>query len=154
PRRNRIISGLARGTLVTEAYEKGGALITARMAAEQNREVFAVPGPVFNDSVKGVHRLVQLGYGKLVHDVEDVLVELGATFGKKAVQVVPEKNMHEDLNALEVKLYNVLNAEPMQINTICTKSGLDPSTALVYLLSLEFKGLVLQMAGKQFYKVS
>lgn len=154
PRRNRIISGLARGTLVTEAYEKGGALITARMAAEQNREVFAVPGPVFNDSVKGVHRLVQLGYGKLVHDVEDVLVELGATFDKKAVQVVPEKNMHEDLNALEVKLYNVLNAEPMQINTICTKSGLDPSTALVYLLSLEFKGLVLQMAGKQFYKVS
>jgi len=154
PRRNRIISGLAKGTLVTEAYEKGGALITARMAAEQNREVFAVPGPIFSDSVKGVHRLVQLGYGKLVHDVDDILCELGASFGKKAVRDAPEKNIHEDLNALEGKLYSVLTSEPMQINVICNKSGLDPSTALVYLLSLEFKGLVLQMAGKQFYKVS
>ena len=153
PRRNRIISGLSRGTLVTEAYEKGGALITARMAAEQNREVFAVPGPIFNDSVKGVHRLVQLGYGKLVHDVEDILIELGAAFETKASLNHQEVVMQEKLNALEEKLYNVLTAEPMQINTICNKSGLDPSTALVYLLSLEFKGLVLQMAGKQFYKV-
>lgn len=154
PRRNRIISGLARGTLVTEAYEQGGALITARMAVEQNREVFAVPGSIFNDSSEGVLSLIQQGYGKLVFQVQDILEELGVRLdvGSPGVERGAVKPT-EPLNHIEKKLYEILTHEPMQINMICNKSGLDPSTVLVYLLSLEFKGLIFQMAGKQFYKV-
>ena len=153
PRRNRIISGLTKGTLVTEAYEKGGALITARMAAEQNREVFAVPGSIFSKSGVGVHRLIQRGYGKLVLTVADILEEFGSSFVEEASDINRGDKERESLHPIEKKLYAILSDEPIQINAICEKSGLDPSTVLVYLLNLEFKGLVIQMAGKQFYKV-
>ena len=154
PRRNRIISGLSLGTLVAEAYEKGGALITARIAVEQNREVFAIPGSIFNNASEGTHKLIQLGYGKLVQNVEDILEELGEDRTKSPNKVASQQDeVFNSLNVVEKKLYDIISHEPMQINIICDKSGLDPSTALVYLLSLEFKGLVFQMAGKQFYKV-
>ena len=154
PRRNRIISGLTLGTLVTEAYEQGGALITARMAVEQNRDVFAVPGSIFNDSSRGVLSLLQQGYGKLVYKVQDIVEDLGVHWqGRLPAAEGRDNTTAEPLNHIENKLYEILTHEPMQINTICNKSGLDPSTVLVYLLSLEFKGLIFQMAGKQFYKV-
>jgi DNA processing protein len=153
PRRNRIISGLTRGTLVAEAFESGGALITARLAFEQDREVFAAPGSIFDDHAKGCHQLVQSGQARLVHSVEDLLEELG-------VHQVPSEPTNKaanrsglmDLNAVERTLYDVLTEVPMQIDAICDKAELDVSSALVYLLSLEFKGLVCQMAGKHFYR--
>ena len=152
PRRNRIISGLSLGTLVVEAYEKGGALITARMAVEQNREVFALPSPVHSKSGAGTNRLIQRGHAKLVLTVDDIVEELGlsepaSASAPKAAAPPP------DLHPIERQLYDALEAEPQHIDTLCQRTGHDPSTALVYLLGLEFKGLVRQMAGKQFFRV-
>ena len=149
PRRNRIVSGLALGTLVAEAYEKGGALITARLALEQNREVFAVPSPVQSRAGAGANRLIQRGHAKLVLDADDVLDELGLA-DPAATSAAPPP---PDLGPIEEKLYGALGSEPVHIDALCAKTGLDASTALVYLLSLEFKGLVRQLAGKQFFKV-
>lgn len=151
PRRNRIISGLSLGTLVVEAFEKGGALITARMAVEQNREVFALPSPVHSKSGAGANRLIQRGHAKLVLTVDDIVEELG--LAEPAPLPVPEAAAPPDLHPIERQLYDALEAEPQHIDALCQKTGHDPSTALVYLLGLEFKGLVRQMAGKQFFRV-
>jgi len=155
PERNRIVSGMTLGTLVVESHHEGGALITARMAVEQNREVFAMPGDVGRKASVGTNRLIQRGHAKLVLDVDDILDELGiapaaAASDEKAPAGTPAT---ESLNAIEQQLYEALDSEPVHIDTLCAHTGVDPSTALVYLLSLEFKGLVRQMAGKQFYRV-
>ncbi|MCG8608693.1 DNA-processing protein DprA [bacterium] len=152
PRRNRIISGLSLGTLVVEAFEKGGALITARIAVEQNREVFALPSPVHSRPGAGTNRLIQRGHAKLVLTVDDIVEELGLpepapSLFSEATEPPP------DLHPIERQLFDVLEAEPQHIDTLCQKTGHDVSTALVYLLGLEFKGLVRQMAGKQFFRV-
>lgn len=154
PERNRILSGVALGTLVVESYSEGGSLITARLALEQNREVFAVPGAITKDSSLGTNRLIQRGHAKLVLDVDDLLEELP--------QVVPDKREEtdtnssqdplEDLTGEKKRLYESLSDTPVHIDTLCEETGLDPSTALVHLLELEFNGLVRQMAGKQFYR--
>lgn len=157
PERNRILSGVALGTLVVESYSEGGSLITARLALEQNREVFAVPGPVNKDSSRGTNRLIQRGHAKLVLDVDDLLEELP--------QVIPEREEETDdvqpdrpsipddeLSEEQKCLYEALTDTPEHIDALCEETGLDPSTALVHLLDLEFKGLVRQMAGKQFYR--
>ncbi|NBC16289.1 MAG: DNA-protecting protein DprA [Bacteroidetes bacterium] len=153
PRRNRIISGMAHGTLVAEAYETGGALITARLAVEQNREVFALPSPVHSASGEGTNRLIQRGHAKLVLTVEDILDELGPMASPEPDDAGSSEEPPPRLNGVEQTLYDALGPEPTQIEVICDQTGLDASTALVYLLSLEFKGLVRQMAGKQFYRV-
>ena len=157
PRRNRIISGLALGTLVIEAFEKGGALITARLAVEQNREVFAVPGPVFNKTSIGCHKLIQDGHAKLVYDVDDILEEFQGIGGLQHINQsrIKETRPAVDLanmNSIEKKLYEALEETPIHVDVLCRKTGFDVSTALVYLLNLEFRGLVFQMAGKQFSK--
>lgn len=150
PRRNRIVSGLAKGTLVIEAYKTGGALITARLALEQNREVFAVPSPIHSRSGEGSNRLIQQGYAKLVLSIDDILDELGIE--RRQEQVGMTKQPPADLNQIETTLYNALSPDPIHIDTLCEKTNIDTSTALVYLLNLEFRGLVRQMAGKQFYR--
>lgn len=150
PRRNRIISGLALGTLVVEAFETGGALITARMAVEQNREVFALPSPVHSAAGRGTNRLIQRGHAKLVLGIEDILDELG--FDDAVAETPAAPAPPPSLNDVERRLYDALGAEPLHIDALCRATGLDASTALVYLLSLEFKGLVRQMAGKQFFR--
>ena len=151
PRRNRIVSGLALGTLVVEAYEEGGALITARLAVEQNREAFAVPGSVHSPASAGVNRLIQKGEAKLVQSVEDILEELD--MASKAMPV-----LMKDISALspeETTLCRALStaAGPLHINTLCLSAGMDPATALVHLLDLELKGIVKQLAGKQFFLI-
>lgn len=146
PRRNRIVSGMTLGTLVVEAYEDGGALITARLALEQNREVFAIPGPIHSSASAGVHALIRDGHAKLVQRLEDVFEELGfSNMASEGASVAVE------LEPLEERICRVLSPEPMHIDRICEAAGLDPSSALVYLLSLEFKGIVGQLAGKQFF---
>lgn len=149
PRRNRVISGIARGTLIVEAYEEGGALITARLAVEQNREVFAVPGPIYSKSSKGANALIRNGAATLVQRVEDMLDEFGLrdAAGRAAFERVDPGSLSDE----ERLLCDVLDSEPVHIDRICAVSGLDPATALVYLLSLEFKGVVRQLAGKQFF---
>ncbi len=146
PRRNRIVSGLARGVLVVEAFEQGGALITARVALEQNREVFALPAAYDLPSGAGTNRLIQRGEAKLVLGVDDVLEELGEA---RQPAAAPDLTA---LNDVERRLYDALGAEPLHIDALCASTGLDASTALVYLLSLEFSGHVRQLAGKQFLR--
>ncbi|MFQ5569068.1 MAG: DNA-processing protein DprA [Rhodothermales bacterium] len=151
PRRNRVISGLSLGVLVVEAYEKGGALITARLAVEQNREVFALPSAVHHRAGMGANRLIQRGHAKLVLTVDDMLDELG--FADQPQASTSEADAKPvDLSPIELTIYDALGPEPLHIDALCVKTGHDASTALVYLLSLEFKGLVRQMAGKQFYR--
>ncbi len=152
PRRNRIVSGLALGTLVIEAYEEGGALITARSALEQNRETFAVPGSVHSPASAGVNRLIQKGEAKLVQSVEDILEELD--MASKAT-TAPVKDIPV-LSPEETTLCQTLStaAGPLHINTLCLSAGMDPEAALVHLLDLELKGIVKQLAGKQFFLVA
>lgn len=152
PKRNRIISGLSLGTLVVEAFEKGGALITARMALEQNREVFAVPGSIFSPTAAGCHRLIAGGQAKLVHTVSDMLDELGVVSEAIRQNGVSKADRSQQLQGIERKLYDLLGEDPMHIDVLCHEAGVDVSTALVYLLNLEFKGFVRQLAGKQFYR--
>ncbi len=157
PERNRILSGLSLGSIVVESYSEGGALITARLALEQNREVFAVPGNVTKDSSRGTNRLIQRGHAKLVVDVEDVLEELPeitveAPEEVDAEDVAPEPRPDpaEELSGDEKVLYEALTDAPVHVDELCAETGIDPSTALPCLLELEFKGLVRQLAGKQF----
>lgn len=153
PERNRILSGLSLGTLVVESYAEGGSLITARLAVEQNREVFAVPGAVTKDSSRGTNRLIQRGHAKLVLEVEDLLEELPTVVESgesddEEVREAPDPT--EDLSDEEQQLYDALTDTPVHIDVLCEETGLDPSAALPTLLKLEFKGLVRQLAGKQF----
>ncbi len=150
PRRNRIIAGLSLGTLVVEAYETGGALITARLALDYNREVFALPGPADAPTSAGCHQLIQQGVARLVTSPDDILAEIASSLHTASTST--EKNPPE-LSEMERKLLDVLDTTPRHIEVICDQARMDPATALVYLLELEFKGLVRQMAGRQFYKV-
>lgn len=152
PRRNRIISGLARGVLVAEAFARGGALITAHLANEQNREVFTIPCSIFNAAGAGNHELIRLSLAKLVTSVTEIQEELGMV-GHLAQSTVNSDLELDSLGSIERVLYEALSTEPMHIDRLCGDTDLDPSTALVYLLSLEFKGIVRQMAGKMFYRV-
>lgn len=159
PERNRLLSGLSLGTLVVESYSEGGALITARLSLEQNREVFAVPGAVTKDSSRGANRLIQRGHAKLVLEVEDLLEELPDvtvtdpdSVEAETVSAEQRPDPAEELSGDAEKLYNALTDTPVHIDALCEETGLDPSTALPTLLKLEFKGLVHQMAGKQFYR--
>ncbi|PSQ85510.1 MAG: DNA-protecting protein DprA [Bacteroidetes bacterium QS_3_64_15] len=156
PERNRILSGLSLGTLVVESYSKGGALITARLAVEQNREVFAVPGGITKDSSRGTNRLIQRGHAKLVMEVEDLLEELPEVTVEDPEEVDAETVTTgtgpdpEELSGDAEVLYEALSNTPVHVDELCEDTGLDPSSALPTLLELEFKGLVRQLAGKQF----
>jgi len=153
PRRNRIISGMTLGTVIVEAFEKGGALITARLACEQNREVFAVPSPISRKDGpgSGCNRLIQRGHAKLIMSVEDIVSEIQQLQQSESVPGghgdTPDSLSHE-----EQILWGALEYQPIHLDAICSKCELDPSTALVNLLNLEFRGLVRQMAGKQFVR--
>jgi len=149
PRRNRLISGLARAVLIVEAYERGGALITARLALEQDRDVLAIPGALHNPASAGTNRLIRDSLARLVCSPDDVLEVLG--MGSASATSRPPSP--PSLSGLEQQLYEALEPEPLHIDVLCERTGLDPSTALVYLLQLEFKGLVRQLAGKQFYRL-
>ncbi|MFB6279564.1 MAG: DNA-processing protein DprA [Salinibacter sp.] len=156
PERNRILSGLSLGTLVVESYSKGGALITARLALEQNREVFAVPGAITKDSSRGANRLIQRGHAKLVMDVDDLLEELPEVTVTEPEAVDAETVTTssgpdpEELSGDAKVLYDALSDTPVHVDELCEETGLDSASALSTLLELEFKGLVRQLAGKQF----
>ncbi|NOX76381.1 MAG: DNA-protecting protein DprA [Gammaproteobacteria bacterium] len=149
PRRNRIISGLSLGTLVVEAALKSGSLITARLAAEQGREVFAIPGSIKNPLARGCHELVRLG-AKLTEHPEDVLEELGplaqvALPGARPPSV--ENNPFDTLNPAEDDLINTLGFEPTSIDTLVARSGLTAGGVSAMLLTLELQGRVTSSGG-------
>ena len=153
PIRNRIISGMCMGTIVVEASRKSGSLITARLAAEQNREVFAVPGSIHSFKSTGTHTLIKQG-AKLVENAQDVLEELTAFTAH--VPMAPEDlddSTTEKLASLapdELGLYNILSPYPQHIDVIVRKTSIEPGKLLSLLLRLELKGIVQQLPGKLF----
>jgi DNA processing protein len=151
PKRNRIISGLSHGVLITEAGEKSGALITALYAVDQDREVFAVPGAITNPKSKGVNTLIKKG-AVLVQNVQDILDEISAQLGLSPNR---EPVVREDpqLAGNEKIIYDFLDDQPVHIDQLALKSDRSPAEALSALLMLELKGLIRQMAGKMFVRL-
>ena len=148
PRRNRIMSGVSLGVLVVEAGPTSGALITANLALEQNREVLAVPGSVLSPASRGTNRLVQEG-AKLVRDYRDILEELN--LGAVAQQIEMKEILPE--SDTESALLKQLSAEPAHIDEVCRASGLPVSTVSSTLAMMELKGLV-RTAGSMKYVLS
>jgi DNA processing protein len=155
PRRNRIICGISLGTLVVESALKGGSLITAQLALDQNKEVFAVPGYINSRNSSGTNELIKKGHAKMVTNVEDIVCELEYKLAPLIRKPREEKNQElvNSLNVTEQKIYNNLAYEPMNIDKINEQTGLPISDCLVNLLSLELKGLVRQIPGKNFMKL-
>jgi DNA processing protein len=149
PRRNRIISGLSIGTVVIESAEDGGAMITASMALDQNRETFAVPGNITEKRSAGPNKLIRDGRAKLITSAQDIFLELSAQlhfdYQEKREQI-PE------LTPAERSMANLLSVKPLYIDFIAEQMDVSPSDALVILLSLEFKGVVRQLPGKYFVR--
>lgn len=137
PRRNRLISGLARGCLVIEAALSSGSLITAKLAAEQGREVFAIPGSIHSPLSKGCHALIKQG-AKLVESAQDVLDELGA-FGVSAAPIACAAEEHP--------LLAHMGFDPCDIDALVARSGLTPEAVSVMLLQLELEGKVASLPG-------
>jgi len=150
PRRNRIISGLSLGILVSEAGEKSGALITAYQALDQNREVFAIPGQITSRKSLGTNQLIKQG-AKLVQETEDIIVELESQLG-----IVESVDQHSEaiLNGFEKTLFGLLSEEPVHIDSLARESERTTSEVLSVLLTLELMGVVKQLSGKMFVKIS
>lgn len=156
PKRNRIISGLSLGTIVIESDIDGGALITARTALDQSREVFAVPGYITSKVSHGTNALIKNGQAKLVENIDDILVEIRNKLsglnidinGHPGVETKPEP----ELKGNEKLIYDtfLMTIDPLHIDEISEKSGLNISDSLVTLLNMEFKGIVDQLPGKRF----
>ncbi|HGJ65787.1 TPA: DNA-protecting protein DprA [bacterium] len=154
PRRNRLISGMSLGTLVVEASIKSGALITAELALEQGREVFAVPGQILSELSKGTHELIKQG-AKLVDSVDDILNELPEYNYQPSEE---EKIKHEDekiesqFTQEEKAIWNVIGLSPIHIDDISKQSNLPTYKVSSTLVMLEIKGLIRQLAGKMFVR--
>lgn len=154
PRRNRIISGISLGSLIIESGLKGGSILTAEFAIDQNREVFAVPGYINSKQSEGTNELIKRGQAKLVTQIEDILEELEIKLKpllKNEINIKTEKLL-ADLNEPERKIYETIEYELMHIDKINELTGLSVSECLVHLLSLEFKGYIRQSPGKNFIK--
>jgi len=152
PARNRIISGLCRGVVVIEAAKHSGSLITAELAMEQGREVFAVPGRVDSAKSEGCHRLIREG-ATLIHTVADIMAELNyqappATSAQTVVAAVSEP-----LNAEEACIVACLEAYPKNIDTIINATRFPAQKVAALLLGLELKGVVAAHPGQQYQRL-
>lgn len=144
PRRNRLISGLSRGCLVVEAALGSGSLITARFAAEQGREVFAIPGSIHSPLSRGCHALIKQG-AKLVDAAEDVLSELGVWESRPV-----DSNAPADIP----ELLTHMGYDPVDMDTLCERAGLPPERVTAELLRLELAGLVATLPGGRYQRLS
>ncbi len=143
PRRNRIISGLSLGCLVVEASLQSGSLITARMALEQGREVFAIPGSIHAPQSKGCHHLIKQG-AKLVERAQDILEELGHFAASPSRQVaVPEEH----------PLFAHLGFDPVDMDSLIQRSGLTIEALSAILLQLELEGVVATLPGGLYQRI-
>jgi DNA processing protein len=142
PRRNRLISGLACGVLVVEAAEKSGSLITARVAADQGRDVFAIPGSIHSPLSKGCHVLIKQG-AKLVESAQDILEEISVI-----ARNTPSASMAVAVaQPCHSALYDQLGFDPVDGDTLAARSGLDAAALATQLLELELQGLLEVLPG-------
>lgn len=142
PERNRIIAGLSLGTVVLEAPKESGAIITARLALEDNREVFAVPGQVFDENSRGCHALIAKGHAHLALDPLEVLHEVGIVVsdGGQKTEYVPA-------DTSEGKIWEALTSMPQKIDDIVERTALDPATIGAKLTVLELSGAARNTGG-------
>lgn len=152
PARNRIISGLCRGTVVVESRLRGGSMITGYLASDQNRELFAVPGRVGTPTSEGPNDLIRRGYAKLVERVEDVVEEIAAMVEDGAIRALAEEEASADAVVPPHlrSLYEALAREPGHVDELARRMRVDVSSLLVQLFELEAAGLVRQLSGRQF----
>ena len=157
PSRNRIISGLSLGVLVAEAAEKSGSLITARLATEQGREVFAIPGSIHNPMARGCHRLIRQG-AKLVEQASDILEELAPYLSAaSAGTMAPDSAVVEEEFQLDdeyARLLDVVGYDPVSIDEIIQQSGLTAEEVSSMLLLLELQGHVESLSGNRFCRIN
>jgi DNA processing protein len=158
PARNRIIAGMTLGTVVVEAAAKSGSLITARLAADQGREVFAVPGSINSAKSSGVHNLLKQG-AKLVTSVNDIIEEFPRLMFDAVSKEPQEREDHgANVNPMlpmtpeESCIFNLIEPYPIHIDELSQKAGLGIGPLAGILLNLELKGVVTQMPGKYFCK--
>jgi DNA processing protein len=157
PRRNRIISGLCLGVVVTEATMQSGSLITARLALDQGREVFGVPGSIQSENSRGPHSLIKQG-AKLVESAQDILDELLPQLDDRLrSQVVTPARQREDaaasLDAVEARVYHLLSHEPVHIDDLIARSGMTAGEVTAVLLGLELKHHARQLPGPSYLRV-
>ncbi len=162
PRRNRIISGLSQGTLVIEAAKKSGSLITARLASEQNREVFAIPGSIHNPLSKGCHQLIREG-AKLVETAQDILEEMSKVIDMNTVVINSKSNDTEpetiDSSPLEEggeqsDLLEKMAYDPVSIDELVIRTGQSPESIAAMLLILELQNKVSSNGGGTYTRIS
>lgn len=145
PRRNRLIAGLGQGTLVVEAALQSGSLITARLAAEQGREVFAIPGSIHSPQARGCHALLRQG-AKLVESAQDVLEDLRlAPVAPRAAQAEPPEG--------ENPLLDALGYDPVGLDALIARTGIPASLLQAQLLELELAGEIARLPGGLFQRV-
>ena len=147
PTRNRIIAGLARGTLVVEAALQSGSLITARLAAEAGREVFAIPGSIHAPQSRGCHALLKQG-AKLVEQAQDVLEELRLPSAPRGPEVESEPSAERP-----DALLDALGYDPVSLDALVARTGIGPAELNAKLLELELGGHVARLPGQLFQRI-
>ena len=150
PRRNRIMVGLSLGVLIVEGDLKSGALITARLALDENREVFAVPGSIYSPTFRGTNWLIQAGQAKLVTRVEDILEELNLTMAAHQMEAKTQLPADET----EASLLRYLSSEPIHIDDVRRDSGLAIDAVSSSLAMMELKGMVRQVGNMNYVKAA
>jgi DNA processing protein len=154
PARNRIIAGLSQGVIVVEAAKRSGSLITAQMALDYGRDVFAVPGQVDSSKSEGTHWLLQQG-AKLVQRVEDIVVELDLPCSpENQIQKASTPEKHIDIEPDALALLAFIEPYPLMRETLFAKSGLSPARMSELLLLLELDGLIEMLPGDLLRKTS
>ncbi len=146
PMRNRIISGLSVATIVVEATEKSGALITADCALEQGRDVFAVPGSINSPNSRGCHKLIKDGAAMIEH-ASDILSELGF------LNIQSGERMDTELTAVQKKVLQAVEYEPVQFDDLVLRSGLEAPLLAAVLVELELASFLKKLPGNYFFRV-
>lgn len=143
PHRNRIVSGLSRGTLVAEAALKSGAIITANLCLEQNRELMCMPGQITNPNTEGIYKLLKNG-AALVTDTQDILDTMGWTFQKQ------QEQESFQIDGIEKEIFEIISAEDCDLDDILSKKNIEYAELITILTGMELNGLIMQTAGGKY----